>query len=216
MLHIVDARPYLNALANCTTGGGYENEKYYVNCKLSFMNIENIHVMRETWGATSDRLDFYTHVAHSSRWLEHVRLVLEAAGRIADLVDSAQSVLVHCSDGWDRTAQLTSLAMLMLDAHYRTLRGFQVLVEKEWLSFGHRFHTRVGHGSDKHADADRSPIFVQFVDCVWQLVQLQPQCFEFDESFLAHILDHVYTCQYGTFLMDSECEREKHVSNCHF
>ena len=49
------------------------------------------------------------------------------------------SVVVHCSDGWDRTAQLTSLAMLMLDGYYRTIRGFEVLVEKEWLSFGHRF-----------------------------------------------------------------------------
>ena len=45
---------------------------------------------------------------------------------MADKVSSGNSVLVHCSDGWDRTAQLTSLAMLMLDSHYRTLRGFQV------------------------------------------------------------------------------------------
>lgn len=49
------------------------------------------------------------------------------------------SVVVHCSDGWDRTGQLTSLAMLMLDSYYRTIRGFEVLLEKEWLSFGHRF-----------------------------------------------------------------------------
>lgn len=48
-------------------------------------------------------------------------------------------MVVHCSDGWDRTGQLTSLAMLMLDGYYRTIRGFEVLLEKEWLSFGHRF-----------------------------------------------------------------------------
>ena len=36
------------------------------------------------------------------------------------------SVVVHCSDGWDRTSQLTSLAMLLLDSHYRTLSGFMV------------------------------------------------------------------------------------------
>ena len=36
------------------------------------------------------------------------------------------SVLVHCSDGWDRTAQLTSLAMILLDPYFRTLNGFQV------------------------------------------------------------------------------------------
>lgn len=69
-----------------------------------------------------------------------LQLILAGALRIADKVESGKtSVVVHCSDGWDRTAQLTSLAMLMLDGYYRSIRGFEVLVEKEWLSFGHRF-----------------------------------------------------------------------------
>jgi predicted protein tyrosine phosphatase len=37
-------------------------------------------------------------------------------------------VLVHCSDGWDRTPQITALAQLCIDAHYRTIQGFACLV----------------------------------------------------------------------------------------
>ena len=107
---------------------------------------------------------------------------------------SAQ-VLVHCSDGWDRTAQLTATSMVLLDPFYRTIKGFEILVAKEWLSFGHKFQQRIGHGSNNHTDDQRSPIFVQFIDCIWQITQQFPSAFEFNETFLITILDEMY--RYG-------------------
>lgn len=69
------------------------------------------------------------------------------------------------------------------------------------------FFQRIGHGDDHHSDADRSPIFLQFIDCVWQITQQFPNAFEFNDYFLITILDHLYSCRFGTFLCNSERER---------
>lgn len=108
---------------------------------------------------------------------------------------------------WDRTAQTCSLASLILDPYYRTLDGFQCLIEKEWLSFGHKFTDRCGHiqiGDSKEI----APVFTQFIDAVWQITQQFPSEFEFNENYLFTIHDHVYSCQFGTFI--GNCERERY------
>ncbi|XP_017291336.1 myotubularin-related protein 2 [Kryptolebias marmoratus] len=215
-LFIFDARPSTNAAANKMKGGGYESEDAYQNAELVFLDIHNIHVMRESLRKLKEIVYPNIEDSHwlsnleSTHWLEHIKLILAGALRIADKVESGKtSVVVHCSDGWDRTAQLTSLSMLMLDGYYRTIQGFEVLLEKEWLSFGHRFQLRIGHGDKNHTDADRSPVFIQFIDCVWQLTHQFPAAFEFNEYFLVTILDHLYSCLFGTFLCNSEQQRLK-------
>ena len=48
-LFLLDARPQFNAMANAATGaGGYESSSNYYNIRRSFLNIENIHVMRDS------------------------------------------------------------------------------------------------------------------------------------------------------------------------
>lgn len=213
-MYIMDARPSANAIANKAKGGGYESEDAYQNAELVFLDIHNIHVMRESLRKLKE-LCFpnieetrWLSGVESTYWLKHIKCILAGAVRIVDKVENHKtSVLVHCSDGWDRTAQLTALSMLMLDPYYRTIKGFEVLIEKEWLSFGHKFQQRIGHGDDHHSDADRSPVFLQFVDCVWQITQQFPNAFEFNEHFLITILDHLYSNRFGTFLGNSERER---------
>lgn len=214
---IFDARPKVNAVANMTKGGGYESEENYINAEFHFLDIQNIHVMRESLRKVKEMCfpviedSRWLSNLEATHWLDHVKQILAGAVKIADKVENHKtSVIVHCSDGWDRTSQLTALAMLLLDSYYRTLTGFQILIEKEWLSFGHKFNDRIGHGDDKHNDADRSPVFLQFIDCVWQVMQQFPNAFEFNEYFLTTILDHLYSCLYGTFLYNSDKERREH------
>lgn len=83
---------------------------------------------------------------------------------------AGKNVMVHCSDGWDRTAQLSSLCQLLLDPYYRTIEGLAVLIEKDWRSFGHKFRDRTGqyHPTSYHP-YEKSPVFIQFLDCIYQL-----------------------------------------------
>lgn len=130
---------------------------------------------------------------------------------IVDIVN-CDPVVIHCSDGWDRTSQLSSIAMMCLDPYYRTMRGFSILIEQEWLAFGHKFAQRIGHlGEDNcdksFSDGERAPIFLQFIDCVWQMQRQYPLAFEFNEVFLLATLEHAFSCHFGTFLFT--CERER-------
>ena len=216
-IFIMDARPKVNSMVNVVNGGGYESEESYPSAELQFLDIHNIHVMRESLRKVKDMcfpvIDDQKWLSNidNTNWLNHLHCILGGAVKIADKVENSKaSVVVHCSDGWDRTAQLTSLAMLLLDPYYRTLVGFEVLIEKEWLSLGHKFSHRIGHGMDKHNDNDRSPVFLQFVDCVWQVTNQFPHCFEFNEYFLTFVLDHLYSCLFGTFLYNSDKERRQH------
>eukprot|EP00727_Mastigamoeba_balamuthi_P010093 m51a1_g5706 putative myotubularin-related protein 2 (543) ;mRNA; f:1066659-1068999 len=212
---IIDARPIVNAIVNkATKGAGAEKVSHYEKATLQFMNIENIHVMRDSQRklrkliahirsstAPADRMHKLKQI-DSGQWMLHIQQLLSASVKVATTVMEGSSVLVHCSDGWDRTPQLVSLALLMLDPFYRTIRGFEVLVEKQWISHGHKFSKRVSHGSKK--DSDYSPIFVQFLDCLWQLLLQFPYSFEFSDNLLATLEREMHACRFGTFLADTE------------
>ncbi|XP_028832550.1 myotubularin-related protein 7b isoform X2 [Denticeps clupeoides] len=212
-MYVVDTRPKLNAMANRAAGKGYENEDHYTNIKLQFIGIENIHVMRnsqqkiiDVGQVRSPSMGDFLWGLENSGWLKHIKAVMDAGVFIARAVaEEGISVLVHCSDGWDRTAQACSVASILLDPYYRTLKGFMVLIEKDWVAFGHKFSHRYGHLDSDPKEI--SPVMDQFLECVWQLMEQFPCAFEFNERFLLQLHTYVYSCQYGNFLANSQKER---------
>ena len=158
-----------------------------------FCNIPNIHPMRKSHDALhalanpksmEDYDTSFLSRLEQTEWLKWIGALIRSAVRIIDLMDQQKtSVLIHCSDGWDRTPQLSSLSQLCMDPYYRTLRGFAVLIEKEWLGFGHNFHRRLYHGRPNTKEDQRSPQMLQFLDAVWQIQRQFPTCFEFNETF---------------------------------
>uniref|UniRef100_A0A8B9KPY6 Myotubularin related protein 6 n=1 Tax=Astyanax mexicanus TaxID=7994 RepID=A0A8B9KPY6_ASTMX len=214
-VYVMDTRPKLNALANRAAGKGYENEDNYSNIRFQFVGIENIHVMRaslqkllEVVGTRSLSVTDYLEGLENSGWLRHIKAIVDAAIFLTKAVTlEGASVLVHCSDGWDRTAQVCSLGALLMDPYYRTIKGFMVLIEKDWIAFGHKFADRCDQldGDPKEV----SPIFTQFLESVWQLTEQFPQAFQFSEWFLIQIHEHVHSCQFGNFLGNSQRQREE-------
>ncbi|XP_055261295.1 myotubularin-related protein 3 isoform X8 [Moschus berezovskii] len=218
-LLILDARSYAAAVANRAKGGGCECPEYYPNCEVVFMGMANIHSIRRSF--QSLRLlctqmpdpGNWLSALESTKWLHHLSVLLKSALLVLHAVDRDQRpVLVHCSDGWDRTPQIVALAKLLLDPYYRTIEGFQVLVEMEWLDFGHKFADRCGHGENADDLNERCPVFLQWLDCVHQLQRQFPCSFEFNEAFLVKLVQHTYSCLFGTFLCNNAKERgEKHT-----
>jgi myotubularin-related protein 1/2 len=228
-LKIMDLRPRASAMANRTGGYGYENTSNYLGCTLQFCNITNIHGVRDAYqklsslciSPTTSDLS-WTSSIEETKWLGHVRLILSAAWEAAYWIHVHRlPVLLHCSHGWDRTSQVAVLAQLLLDPYFRTREGFACVVEKDFMSFGHPFHTRCAHGegrgeggtsstsgSNSTDEGQISPIFIQFLDCVYQVVQLYPECFEFNTRYLLLLSEHVYSCRFGNLLCDTERERE--------
>lgn len=293
---IVDARPTVNAYAMQAIGLGSEKMDYYPGAEKAYLGIDNIHVMRKSLDTVieaikeSDLTSFPPNrqLLAKSNWIKHAANILDGTALIARTVGVMHShVLIHCSDGWDRTSQLSALSQILLDPYYRTLEGFIVLVEKDWLSFGHMFRHRSGflshekwftienekierngdgsagsnpfenairgarglfnrhnesneslnqlpesnsNGSEAVTDVtdaatskptkagaaeehrvtkpnELSPVFHQFLDCVYQLQYQNPTRFEYSERFLRRLLYHLYSCQYGSFLFDNEKER---------
>ena len=84
----------------------------------------------------------------------------------------------------------------------RTIQGFERLVMRMFVFNGFPFADRLGEGHSK----DNCPIFLQFLDCVSQLISQQPISFEFTFKYLSQLARLMQSNIYGTFASNSPRE----------
>ncbi|XP_048730213.1 myotubularin-related protein 9-like isoform X2 [Ostrea edulis] len=216
--YIIDTRSQAAAKASQTKGGGYEPDAHYSHWRRIHQSIEKRQTFHESLiklleACTDDgcSMDKWLSKLESSNWLTHVKDVLTCACTVAQCIDSeGANVLVHGSEGFDSTLQITSLVQVVLDHDCRTINGFEALVEREWLQAGHPFNDRcVKSAFAVTKNRQESPVFLLFLDCVWQIWQQFPCSFEFNEDFLVALITHAYYSDFGTFLCNNEKERKK-------
>ncbi|KAJ7986127.1 hypothetical protein DPEC_G00347570 [Dallia pectoralis] len=142
----------------------------------------------------------------SSRWLEYVRAFLKHSAEVVYLLEGKHvSVILQEEEDRDLGCVVSSLVQLMLDPHFRSLRGFQSLVQKDWVMAGHRFLDRCNHL--KKNDKEECPLFFLFLDCVWQMMNQYPAAFEFTETYLTVLSDSMWIPLFSTFLFNCPQQR---------
>uniref|UniRef100_A0A8B9JUT0 Myotubularin-related protein 12 n=1 Tax=Astyanax mexicanus TaxID=7994 RepID=A0A8B9JUT0_ASTMX len=141
-------------------------------------------------------------------WMDIIRKCLQKAVEVVECLEKENTnILIMEEEGTDLCCVISSLVQIMLDPHYRTLTGFQGLVQKEWVAGCHAFLDRCNHLCQKDKESP-SPIFLLFLECVWQLVQQHSPAFQFSETYLTVLSDSVHVPVFSTFLFNSAYQRE--------
>ncbi|XP_025780132.1 myotubularin-related protein 12 isoform X2 [Puma concolor] len=143
----------------------------------------------------------------SSSWLDIIRRCLKKAIEITECLEAQNvNVLLLEENASDLCCLVSSLVQVMMDPHCRTRIGFQSLVQKEWIMGGHSFLDRCNHL--RQSDKEEVPVFLLFLDCVWQLVHQHPPAFDFTETYLTVLSDSLYIPIFSTFFFNSPHQKD--------
>ena len=200
-------------------GGGSEPPFCYRSWSYVNLNLPRIQELQESLAklveaCNENDVNFLSKL-NSSNWLTHISSVINASGVLAQSIkihNRGATHVVHGGEGVDMTLILTSIAEFIINPECRTIRGFQALVEREWLQGGHPFALRCSHSAyavGRMTGPFESPVFLCFLDCIWQISHVYPTSLEFNEQFLIYLFEHTYASEFGTFLCNNDKERKE-------
>lgn len=180
--YIFDLRDVNTMKAAIGKGGGYETEAHYSlwtrvnrNCdrfdQLQHSLSKLVDACCGDYNSAASSIDKWLSKLEGSNWYASVRQCLHVAVCIADEMHNKNGcVLVHGFEGMDNTLIVSSLVQLLLNPECRTIRGFEMMIEREWLQAGHPFFKRCFKSAyGVTAQKQEGPVFLLFLDCCRQV-----------------------------------------------
>lgn len=144
--------------------------------------------------------------------------MLSLTNKIVNCLRTHNVFLEEKRHNTDCSCILTSLVKICLNSKYRTIRGLENLIQKEWFLAGHCFLNRLNstpwasrsaalaqeltennnnnyqamppYKPSRTDEQDFAPSFLLFLDCLFQLLIQCPNEFEFTEIYLIHLWDY--------------------------
>lgn len=202
--HPKEPDPYVVDLGNVDLPSLKELQMAYERLREHCMPPTN----KDLW---SSDLTWFSAL-EGSQWLYYVSKAIDVACRVVSSMLRNTNVVIREKDGGtDFSPVVSCLAQLMMDASSRTITGFQSLVEKEWVALGHRFADRCGVIYQN--EGEESPLFLLFLDCVWQLLQQFPSSFEFSEIYLTSLWDSIGLAMFHNFIFNGPRDRSSALAS---
>ena len=111
-----------------------EENEIYEKCVVSHFEIESIDALKVSYeaivGAFLNPKNEFIKSVLESKWYEYIIHILQTALKVAHQILMENSVLIRCTNGYDRSPEISALVQIIIDPYYRTMDGFGVLIEK--------------------------------------------------------------------------------------
>ncbi|KYQ92021.1 Myotubularin-related protein 2 [Tieghemostelium lacteum] len=188
-------------------------DSFYKICQFHYLSLTNHDQNKQAYQKLIDLCSQPQSLEHgkwlqlveATGWIEIIRSTLRNTLKVVESLIQGRSCMIQSGDGHDYDELiLSSLSQVIMDPFYRTIKGFQRLVQKEWCEFGYPF-------GRQFTTQDRNNLpcsFMIFMDCCYQLICQYPMDFEFNEKMIRFISEEVYNGRFGNFISKTLKDQE--------
>ena len=221
-LVVFELRTYKDAEVSKYFNGGVESIDNIIFCGIPNDNQVEISLLElnKLYLSENYKTNKYFSSLEQTSWFLYISHIIKYCNKALDLMlNSNQTILLHCGDGKNRTNLISSLIQILLDPYYRTIEGFIVLFEKEWLSFSNNFQiykqkeqSKQNNSSEEQEEKNclsGNGLFIIYIHCIAQIIIQHKDKFQYNILFLLKITELFYNNRFSSFLATNEKEAKE-------